>query len=124
MALGHRQLCRSWRACGRAIASLWQVAKQTIAGVKVRRITHTGAAYLIDATGHERALFLYPFTTGDVVERGTEAPRRLIHPDAGHGSTRLVPQHHLDTSLCGHPGTCCKVSLTTRWHRASRAEKG
>ena len=35
--------------------------------MKVRYITHTGAAYLIDAKGYERALFLYPFTTDQVV---------------------------------------------------------
>ena len=44
-----------------------EVTKKTIAGVNVREITHTGAAYLIDANGHERALFLYPFTTAEVV---------------------------------------------------------
>ena len=39
--------------------------------MKVRYITHTGAAYLIDANGDERALFLYPFTTDQVVVRRT-----------------------------------------------------
>jgi hypothetical protein len=43
------------------------VTKRTIAGVTIRKIGHTGAAYLIDANGDERALFLYPFTAGDVV---------------------------------------------------------
>jgi protein SCO1/2 len=56
------------------LASVWQrygigveVTKRTVAGVTVRDITHTGAAYLIDAKGNERALFLYPFTTAEVV---------------------------------------------------------
>ena len=43
------------------------MTQKTIAGIKVRQITHTGAAYLIDADGYERALFLYPFTTAQVV---------------------------------------------------------
>jgi protein SCO1 len=43
------------------------VTKKTIAGVTVRYITHTGAAYLIDGRGYERALFLYPFDTAQVV---------------------------------------------------------
>jgi len=56
-----------------ALARVWKnysigvsVATHTIAGIKVRRITHTEAAYLIDPTGHERALYLYPFLPQDV----------------------------------------------------------
>ncbi len=56
------------------LAAVWKdydvgvaVTKKTIAGVTVREITHTGAAYLIDGSGHERALFLYPFHTADIV---------------------------------------------------------
>jgi hypothetical protein len=30
-------------------------------------VTHTEAAYVVDATGHERALLLYPFGPSDVV---------------------------------------------------------
>jgi cytochrome oxidase Cu insertion factor (SCO1/SenC/PrrC family) len=52
----------------------WEVATQRIAGVTIRKITHTGAAYLIDADGYERALFLYPFTTGQVVD----ATRKML----------------------------------------------
>jgi protein SCO1/2 len=40
---------------------------QKIAGVTIRKITHTGAAFLIDGSGDERAIFLYPFTTAQVV---------------------------------------------------------
>jgi hypothetical protein len=32
----------------------------------VHDVTHTEAAYLIDAKGYERALFLWPFGAGDV----------------------------------------------------------
>jgi protein SCO1 len=43
----------------------WTTRK--IAGITIRKITHSGAAYLIDGSGYERALFLYPFTTSEVV---------------------------------------------------------
>jgi protein SCO1/2 len=39
---------------------------KTIAGVKVHNIVHTEAAYIVDANGFERALFLWPFTAADV----------------------------------------------------------
>jgi cytochrome oxidase Cu insertion factor (SCO1/SenC/PrrC family) len=73
----HWQLAPGWRwGTGRygTLAGVWKsydvgvtVTKKTIAGIPVRRIVHTGAAYLIDANGDERALWLYPFTTDDVV---------------------------------------------------------
>ena len=47
-----------------------------IAGVTLREITHTGAAYLIDSSGYERALFLYPFETSDVVAAAREMLKR------------------------------------------------
>ena len=57
-----------------ALSSVWKrygigvlVSTKTIAGVTVRAITHTGAAYLLDSAGNERALFLYPFRAADVV---------------------------------------------------------
>jgi protein SCO1/2 len=59
----YAQLAKVWRSYGVAVA----VSKEKIAGITVRRIIHTGAAYLIDARGNERALFLYPFTTSQVV---------------------------------------------------------
>ena len=39
---------------------------RTLAGVTVHEITHTEASYLIDRSGHERALFLWPFTARTV----------------------------------------------------------
>jgi cytochrome oxidase Cu insertion factor (SCO1/SenC/PrrC family) len=56
-----------------ALARVWKdyavgvsVATRTIAGIKVRRVTHTEAAYVIDPRGYERALYLYPFRAQDV----------------------------------------------------------
>ncbi len=73
----HWQLAPGWRwgvGSEPKLASVWKsygvavlVARRKIAGISVRNITHTGAAYLIDASGYERALFLYPFDTQDVV---------------------------------------------------------
>jgi cytochrome oxidase Cu insertion factor (SCO1/SenC/PrrC family) len=73
----HWRLAPGWRwgtGTFAALAAVWRhydvgvaVTKKTIAGVTVREITHTGAAYLLDAHGYERALFLYPFTTAQVV---------------------------------------------------------
>jgi cytochrome oxidase Cu insertion factor (SCO1/SenC/PrrC family) len=60
------ELAPVWKRYGVAVA----VAKKTIAGVTIRRITHTLAAYLIDPVGNERALLLYPFTADDVVGAG------------------------------------------------------
>ena len=39
---------------------------KTIAGVTVHNIVHTEAAYVVDANGFERALYLWPFTAADV----------------------------------------------------------
>ena len=74
----HWRLAPQWRwgiGSQAQLADVWrryqvgvQVTKKVIAGVTVREITHTGAAYLIDGAGYERALFLYPFDTADVVE--------------------------------------------------------
>jgi protein SCO1/2 len=73
----HWRLAPGWRwgvGSYGELADVWrryavgvQVTEKTIAGVKIRNIVHTGAAYLIDANGYERALFLYPFTTDQVV---------------------------------------------------------
>jgi protein SCO1/2 len=73
----HWRLAPGWRwglGSYSRLADVWkhyavgvQVTEKTIAGVKVRNIVHTGAAYLIDANGYERALFLYPFTRDQVV---------------------------------------------------------
>jgi cytochrome oxidase Cu insertion factor (SCO1/SenC/PrrC family) len=40
--------------------------KKTIAGIVVHNIVHTEAAYVVDANGYERALFVWPFTAADV----------------------------------------------------------
>lgn len=59
----HAQLARVWRSYEIGV----QVAKRTIAGVTVREIAHTEATYLVDASGHERAVFVYPFSAADVL---------------------------------------------------------
>jgi cytochrome oxidase Cu insertion factor (SCO1/SenC/PrrC family) len=59
----YARLARVWKPYGVGVV----VTKKRIAGITVREITHTGAAYLIDAEGYERALFLYPFDTAQVV---------------------------------------------------------
>lgn len=70
------RLVPEWRwAVGRP-AELAAVWKNYRIGVKVRtwringtvtyRIDHTDAAYVIDATGHERAVFAWPFNPQDV----------------------------------------------------------
>jgi cytochrome oxidase Cu insertion factor (SCO1/SenC/PrrC family) len=56
-----------------ALAHVWQsygvgvlVSTKKVAGVTVHEITHTEAAYVVDGSGYERALFVWPFTTADV----------------------------------------------------------
>ncbi len=56
------------------LASVWSayhvqvlVTTKKIAGVRVRYVAHTEAAYLVDGSGHERALFVWPYTTDTVV---------------------------------------------------------
>ncbi len=41
---------------------------KTIAGVTVHRIAHTEGAFVVDRTGHERALFLWPYRAADVMK--------------------------------------------------------
>jgi len=55
------------------LASVWRkygigvlVARKKIAGVAVDEVTHTEAAYVVDANGFERALYLWPFTAADL----------------------------------------------------------
>lgn len=73
---------RKWRAGSefrwgvgspKELAAVWKrydigVLDQSkkVAGVVVHDIVHTEAAYVIDANGFERALFLWPFTAADV----------------------------------------------------------
>jgi cytochrome oxidase Cu insertion factor (SCO1/SenC/PrrC family) len=62
-----------------ALARVWHayhidviVSKKRVAGVSVRQIAHTEASYLIDADGHERALFLWPYSA-DAVKKALAA---------------------------------------------------
>jgi cytochrome oxidase Cu insertion factor (SCO1/SenC/PrrC family) len=57
-----------------ALAAAWKqykigvsVVTKRIAGNTINYITHTEAAYVIDSSGHERALFVWPFYPQDVV---------------------------------------------------------
>ncbi len=71
------ELVPQWHwAVGRKaqLAAVWKryqigvsVVTKRIAGTTINYITHTEAAYLIDASGDERALFLWPFYPADVV---------------------------------------------------------
>jgi cytochrome oxidase Cu insertion factor (SCO1/SenC/PrrC family) len=56
-----------------ALGSVWKAyhiaviaSTKTVTGVKVHTIVHTEAAYLIDANGFQRALFLWPYSAGAV----------------------------------------------------------
>ncbi len=70
------RLVPEWRwAIGRPadLAAVWNnyriAVKATtwrINGTVTYRINHTEAAYVLDATGHERALFVWPFNPQDV----------------------------------------------------------
>jgi len=59
---GGGELARVWRQYGIGVS----VTTKKVAGITVRSVVHTEAAYLIDAQGFERALFLWPFTQADV----------------------------------------------------------
>jgi cytochrome oxidase Cu insertion factor (SCO1/SenC/PrrC family) len=55
------------------LAAVWKnyrigvkVATRRINGTITYRIDHTEAAYVLDATGHERAMFLWPFNPQDL----------------------------------------------------------
>lgn len=71
-------LTPEWRwAVGRSsvLARVWDdyhvqvlATSKKVAGVTVHRIGHTEAAYVIDANGFERALFLWPYRAQDVVQ--------------------------------------------------------
>lgn len=57
------QLARVWRAYGIDVL----VSTRKVAGVTVRRVAHTEAAYVIDRNGFERAIFLWPYSAKGVV---------------------------------------------------------
>jgi cytochrome oxidase Cu insertion factor (SCO1/SenC/PrrC family) len=71
------QLPSEWRwglGSYAALSKVWeqyaigvQVHTRRIAGVTVHTVDHTEAAYVVDPGGYERALFLYPYRSGDVV---------------------------------------------------------
>jgi len=81
-ASAFRQDARVWKLPGswrwglgpaRTLARVWrdyaigvQVQRKTIAGVTVRDVVHTEAAYVVDARGDERALFVWPYRAADV----------------------------------------------------------
>ncbi|MBV8941516.1 MAG: SCO family protein [Solirubrobacterales bacterium] len=63
-AVGSRaRLTAVWRSYKIAVA----VSRVKVRGTTITSITHTSAAYIVDRTGHERALFLWPFYPQDVV---------------------------------------------------------
>jgi cytochrome oxidase Cu insertion factor (SCO1/SenC/PrrC family) len=73
-ALGtEKQLATVWRRYSVGV----RVVTRTIAGVKLHTVEHTEASYLIDPTGYERALYLYPFAAADVA---ATARRRAASP--------------------------------------------
>jgi cytochrome oxidase Cu insertion factor (SCO1/SenC/PrrC family) len=64
-AVGHpATLSRVWSAYHVEVL----VRTKTLAGVTVHTIAHTEGAYLIDAKGFERALFLWPYRASGVVQ--------------------------------------------------------
>jgi cytochrome oxidase Cu insertion factor (SCO1/SenC/PrrC family) len=72
------KLVPEWRwALGRpaALSRVWNayhvevlVTTKKLAGVTVHTVAHTEGAYLIDAKGYERALFLWPYRASGVVQ--------------------------------------------------------
>ena len=58
----YAELAQVWKRYYIAVG----ISTRTIAGVRLRTIVHTGAAYLIDGAGYERALLLYPFDAAQV----------------------------------------------------------
>ena len=70
------RLVPQWRwAMGRPadLAAVWKnyqidvkVTKPRINGIVTYSIDHTEAAYVLDATGHERAMFAWPFNPQDL----------------------------------------------------------
>jgi cytochrome oxidase Cu insertion factor (SCO1/SenC/PrrC family) len=57
-------LARVWHAYHIAVFT----TTKTIAGVRVRNVVHTEGSYLIDGSGYERALFLWPYTADAVTK--------------------------------------------------------
>ncbi len=57
-----RRLGEVWSRYGAEV----EVKTKRIAGTTVHYITHSEMAYVIDGSGHERALFAWPYTAGQV----------------------------------------------------------
>jgi cytochrome oxidase Cu insertion factor (SCO1/SenC/PrrC family) len=80
------RLTPSWRwALGppSRLAVVWRdyqigvrVTKVVIAGVAVREVAHTEAAYVIDSRGYQRALYVYPFRADDMASTVRTLARR------------------------------------------------
>jgi cytochrome oxidase Cu insertion factor (SCO1/SenC/PrrC family) len=60
---GYAQLANVWKHYSIGV----RVRTKTLAGVTVHEVDHTEAAYVIDAAGDERAVFVFPYRTEDVV---------------------------------------------------------
>jgi cytochrome oxidase Cu insertion factor (SCO1/SenC/PrrC family) len=70
------RLTPEWRwgiGSSRQLAAVWKAYQievldqpKTIAGVTVHQITHTEGAFIVDRSGHQRALYLWPFRAVDV----------------------------------------------------------
>jgi cytochrome oxidase Cu insertion factor (SCO1/SenC/PrrC family) len=70
------RLTPQWRwgvGNSRQLESVWKAYQievldqpKTIAGVTVHQITHTEGAFIVDPSGHQRALYLWPFRAVDV----------------------------------------------------------
>jgi len=56
------QLRSVWKRFGIGVLA----TNRKIAGVAVHEVVHTEAAYVVDAKGFERALYLWPFSAADV----------------------------------------------------------
>ena len=80
------RLTPEWRwgvGSSKQLAAVWRAYQvevldqpKTIAGVTVHQITHTEGAFIVDASGHQRALYLWPFRAVDV----TRTLRELAAP--------------------------------------------
>lgn len=74
----HWQLAPNWRWAVGTRAQLapvwrrWQVAvlftTKTIHGILVHDVTHTEASFVVDPSGFERAVYLYPFSGSDLAQ--------------------------------------------------------
>ncbi len=62
-AVGSRsQLAVVWKSYRLAVA----IARRKVGSKTITSVSHTAAAYILDASGHERALFIWPFYPQDV----------------------------------------------------------